>query len=260
MKKTLIALMALAGIASAADLVAEWKDFSSLTSGDYSISLGNGGSKVEDGILSVSGILKDATVDLSAAELTIKDGFTVSITLSSVTHIGGNRPDNVFALKTEAGTNGDANHAFALSYRNDWPAKPLFFAYSGGTGNVKEVTDNGNIDQAGYSLPGLMEDTPITLTVTVESTTAKLYVDGELAYTGLISSNSVLEQEITTLALGSWAGTSGNGRQSETVYNLAIYNGAMSAAEVKAMLVPEPTTATLSLLALAGLAARRRRK
>lgn len=41
--------------------------------------------------------------------------------------------------------------------------------------------------------------------------------------------------------------------------DLALWSRALSAAEV-ATLVPEPTTATLSLLALCGLAARRRRK
>lgn len=42
--------------------------------------------------------------------------------------------------------------------------------------------------------------------------------------------------------------------------NILIYNRALTSTEVKALIVPEPTTATLSLLALAGLAARRRRK
>lgn len=42
--------------------------------------------------------------------------------------------------------------------------------------------------------------------------------------------------------------------------NILIYNKALTADEVKALIVPEPTTATLSLLALAGLVARRRRR
>jgi MYXO-CTERM domain-containing protein len=44
--------------------------------------------------------------------------------------------------------------------------------------------------------------------------------------------------------------------------NLLVYKTALTADEVKSLIVPvpEPTTATLSLLALAGLAARRRRK
>ena len=44
------------------------------------------------------------------------------------------------------------------------------------------------------------------------------------------------------------------------VDNVLIYNKALSAVEINAITVPEPTTATLSLLALAGLATRRRRK
>ena len=42
--------------------------------------------------------------------------------------------------------------------------------------------------------------------------------------------------------------------------NVTIWSKALNASDVSALIVPEPTTATLSLLALAGLAARRRRK
>lgn len=44
------------------------------------------------------------------------------------------------------------------------------------------------------------------------------------------------------------------------VDNVLIYNKALSAVEINAITVPEPATATLSLLALVGLATRRRRK
>jgi hypothetical protein len=52
------------------------------------------------------------------------------------------------------------------------------------------------------------------------------------------------------------------------VDNAFVYNGSWTSEDLrtvtntnlKALIVPEPTTATLSLLALAGLAARRRRK
>ena len=42
--------------------------------------------------------------------------------------------------------------------------------------------------------------------------------------------------------------------------NITFWNKALSDSEVSGLVIPEPTTATLSLLALAGLAARRRRK
>lgn len=42
--------------------------------------------------------------------------------------------------------------------------------------------------------------------------------------------------------------------------NVVLWNRALSASEVSALIVPEPATATLSLLALCGLSARRRRK
>ena len=47
---------------------------------------------------------------------------------------------------------------------------------------------------------------------------------------------------------------------SVTLDNIAVWNRALSAAEVATLPLPEPTTATLSLLALAGLAACRRRR
>ena len=42
--------------------------------------------------------------------------------------------------------------------------------------------------------------------------------------------------------------------------NITFWNKALSDSEVSGLVIPEPTTATLSLLALAGLAARRHRK
>lgn len=63
-----------------------------------------------------------------------------------------------------------------------------------------------------------------------------------------------------------WAGATVNGAAINTDYfdSVDVYIGDWTTegvkGQLKAMLIPEPTTATLSLLALAGLAARRRRK
>lgn len=67
---------------------------------------------------------------------------------------------------------------------------------------------------------------------------------------------------LTGLQLGGRFGGGNKLSGDETVDfdNVTIWNKALTTAEVASIIIPEPTTATLSLLALAGLAARRRRK
>ncbi len=79
---------------------------------------------------------------------------------------------------------------------------------------------------------------------------------------GYANNNTIAAQEISRLTLDGWSGSSNNGKTALDLSSLAIYEGAMSATKVKALYnasIPEPATATLSLLALAGLAARRRK-
>lgn len=96
----------------------------------------------------------------------------------------------------------------------------------------------------------------MTFTLTLDSTRFAAYLNGKLVASATGNFDSYA---YTKMAFGSWAGTSGYGRLSESIHSLAIYDGAMTAAEVS-QLVPEPATAALGLLAFAGLAARRRRK
>lgn len=67
-----------------------------------------------------------------------------------------------------------------------------------------------------------------------------------------------------TLEMITFASANGTYNTATVSYdNIALWNRALSAGEVASLstlTIPEPTTATLSLLALAGLAARRRRK
>ena len=96
-------------------------------------------------------------------------------------------------------------------------------------------------------------ETPLTLTTGTKHTaslsvfegTVTLKLDGAVAQTGTLADS--VSGNITDIALG---GNSGDAyRLQENVYSISAYK-----------LIPEPATATLSLLALAGLAARRRRK
>ena len=80
---------------------------------------------------------------------------------------------------------------------------------------------------------------------------------------GQANNATIAQQELTRLALGGWAGSSGNSTTNEDVSRLAIYDGSMTAEEVQAAYMawtaPEPATATLGLLGLGALLLRRRR-
>lgn len=95
-----------------------------------------------------------------------------------------------------------------------------------------------------------------TITLTRSSNKLTLYVNG--VSQGTLEGNNT---SITSMQLGKKypGGTDVVGIEA-TIDNLTIWNRALSAEEVAGFVVPEPTTATLSLLALVGLAACRRRK
>lgn len=90
-------------------------------------------------------------------------------------------------------------------------------------------------------------NTPLTLTTTVEWDTTKSQFVASLSY----GKTSLTSYDLgTSYTLDKLVFSLDGGDSTETV----------SGVSVSANLVPEPATATLSLLALAGLAARRRRK
>lgn len=104
-----------------------------------------------------------------------------------------------------------------------------------------------------------------TLTVAHTNNGTKVYIDGELKATisGLqYTSSNGQAHNMKQLNFGN--SSSGSAGVNVTLNGLYIHNQTLTDAQVAAFVsslsVPEPTTATLSLLALAGLAARRRRK
>lgn len=260
-------ILAAGTCAMGADLVAEWGDFSSITStvGDktYTLTTDSSYCSVTDGVLSVSNSggnasVATATIDLSAAGLTMDNGITVSLTLGNLSILGGQtkNPAGIFGLATESQPFG-----FLAAYFTDSTKYGL--AYSGSAGNVALPT--GGLSKpvdANSNLVAPTGATPITITLTIKDSEVNYYVNGDSIGTSTLttSTTDLTAETITTLSLGSWVGSTNNSRSSAKFYDLAVYSGAMTATEVKALTVPEPTTATLSLLALAGLAARRRRK
>ena len=240
MKKTIVALMALAGVAMADTQV--WDLSTSVTSGAY---------------------LYDATTGL------FTDNAGVDGTVLNETDGGGKIQTNIsFTLNlTEAKKvisdtlilNMDMGGDIGLCVTTTGLASTWGGTTSSSRGSVSYDTllaDSGVFTNADG-------DKCITLTfvetygsgVQVWSNTTKLINDGSLKSSGNTSLTSIYANNDIIEALQFAPGWEGDA--------IVDTNAAFSAAVIEklgAPAIPEPTTATLSLLALAGLAARRRRK
>ncbi len=233
MKKTIITLLALAGVAAADDSTQKlWSlDFTgtSLTS-----SFADG---VSLSTLPTSGInngltLNNAPLTLTqtGSILTYSDEFIFSVTLQVNSHLGS-WPELV-------GFGNNSNNWKGAYYVSD----DNFVLDKNGFGSPNET--NRAVGDVSVTLA-----TPITLSFKSNGEgTITMYVGDTVAgYT--IIGDSYLDQTIDKFAIGGRIGGKNGNNADVTVYGASL-----------SKIIPEPTTATLSLLALAGLAARRRRR
>ena len=222
MKKTIIALLALAGVASA--------DYT----GDFSWTDGSLPTFTFDDTPDLMLIVDSVKVD-GAVSTTPKANSVYANTLTPSTNVGNGGTWSIsFAIvntSTEALTlNGITFDAFAYNgggaaQNEDTYARDITFALSGDA-ETSVVHSFGNSDTVENwdTNPTLTFDTPV-----------EIAAESQVRFDLTVSkSNSV----------GCFIGLS----------------GATLVTPAPTPAVPEPTTATLSLLALAGLAARRRRK
>lgn len=140
-------------------------------------------------------------------------------------------------------------------YLSQSATSPITLTYEGVTGSIATSLNISDIQD--WS----------TLTLVRQAGTLTLYVDGTSQ--GSLSISETVT--ITALQLGSrfnGQGTTTMTSSSGTIDNLTIWGKALTETEIQGIIsrtsqpyaIPEPTTATLSLLALCGLAVRRRRK
>ena len=260
MKKTLITLLALAGVAAAADSITTLASVS-----DYTIS--------SSSFVSFS----DENSDWYAFnnQINAATGFTLQITLTDWAPANG--PLFYLSTGTTATTAlydtslvsvGYSANGNGISGNNTgWYGAALF----SGTGTMKTDTQSGGAVTYAYTsmerdeLPSHAKSSSLdaTLFITSNGGTVTLYeVDNDSVLTKICSTTNLSEGVANSIVFAEWARANGSHTTNDNRATIGItaYKGALTETQMTSLIVPEPTTATLSLLALAGLAARRRRK
>ena len=252
MKKTLIALMALAGVATGATTTTEWSFDNTLSSTGGVEATGtwvagqNGNAAATYGtdttygtylILDNAGYVKVSNTYWSTGDGKLQLGSAdTSFTISAVVSFDAipAAGTQVFILGTS--NNHDEGFAFTLD------------------GGKLGITAKSVAHHTLSSMDALSANTWYTLSVTYDASTneADFSVNGTSVGTYTVPADAGFDpaEANTGLAIGSASTGQTQGLWSGKIASLSITTTAP---------IPEPTTATLSLLALAGLAARRRR-
>ena len=238
MKKTLIALMALAGVSYGADYTTE-----TVWTLDFGTEYGTSGYKLT-GTMEKNGTFWDT------GKCAVEGGALTSSSqrIHMAGGIYGNWEDDFqFSITLTLGS--------TITASNGWP---VFAELKGNgtalrfgpyTNNNNTVAVDGNVNKgAGTGTVSVAPGGTYTITLTKIDSVVTLAVDGVTTMTGTLAEG--LTGNITDIALGGDTGQ--DYRINETVHSISWSKVTPT--------IPEPTTATLSLLALAGLAARRRRK
>ncbi len=275
-KKTLIALIALAGVASAASVgynsmtdsqkesVAFAWDFSdgqvSLDVG--SINMGSSSWPSTDFTLTSSStacVGKNGTDPWSARLTGVGSSFTLSFDVNSIPDYGTYWPsDGAYQAIVTLYSDGASTYLF----------NNILIGFDRDNNIVlktKGELDNGYGGAGDHTIEtGLtttqIKDTTFTLVSDATEQVLSLYVNGE----SVGSVENWVAGDGNSLAPTGFQFGSGFSEKCMAneveMSNITMWNKALSASEVSSLIVPEPTTATLSLLALCGMAMRRRRK
>ena len=264
MKKTIIALMALAsGTALAEDAALLWD--LTYTGTNYAITDANGdayttlsyynatSTTVEDGVCTTKG---------TGERLLLKDSNTHGLTL------GG---DYSFVIQGGAVTNpSDWATLFGLGNinSNTDPNRAqikISDSSSGNLGIYGEDSIFSDISSTTQTPVGEMGTYILTMQANDDNTasTATLYYNGTVVCSATITDTTGKtawrDKDLAYFTIGGRL-RDANSLTQMAITNVQLYNGVLSDSQIASLSIPEPTTATLSLLALAGLAARRRRR
>lgn len=259
MKKTIIALMALAGMATAGDITEGLAGVWTFDNGstDY---------------VSYTGVTGGVATGITDSHKNATGGIDDNGYIS--TYAGGGFIDFYDGF----GKFGVAGDSFTLSFKVKGVTADYRSMFSMNIDGMSEQLQfqTGNegytyLYGSGISITdtsvrtALRSETWNNIVLTGDGETLTLYINGTSVSTAYTPTTDAL---ISNFQLGSTWGD-GQRKVDADMDDLAIWNRVLSTEEIAALtsgstalsvVVPEPTTATLSLLALAGLAARRRRK
>ena len=263
MKKTIIALMALAGVASA-DITdgLQWAE----SFGDgYSLTSTfnkNNAFHVENGVGIAGGNYTDSRVWTTNTGGKFTNAFTFSMKLVDFDASDWQDALSLYTNGTVSGTNN------SIQLQKNGNGELMVYTDKFTGSNV--AGDDSNINLGSIdSLKGQV--LTLVFDATGSSNTLTAYVGGT-AITDTVTFTYAEGATASTALTGFQFGAAfGNNRVSKsvTVDDIAVWNRALTAEEVATLplkaagsddAVPEPATTTLSLLALCGLAARRRRR
>lgn len=254
MKKTVVTLLCLGGMAFGSDSTLSWSV--DCTGGKYTVLTGEShlvpgycsSAFIEGSGVQVSGSAKDGSGIALNGLQSIQNEFSLSMSLASVT--------TTFSAEAPA----QQLTLIAMRKQNDgYTFSVLADSQTGiitlNLGNAEHNEVCNNIALVG----GATNAQTITLTFgnTGNSGNAlvSVYLDDVLATSAEMHSNWRTSHSVEANLLTGF-GSSG---VAAVVSQVSYYNGSLTQEQISGM-IPEPATATLSLLALAGLAARRRRK
>ena len=214
----------------------------------------------------------------------VKDGYGIidsSHTMWTQTTLDDKAATGAFTLSFDVRNfaNGDllcvASNGANGAIESNWDKVTL----NTGDNNTLELKYYNNSDGTTSIIStGIKNDTTRTDWTTITLVGEIVTTDtGNTQYVSMYVDGTYIDQlNMTTLSPAGWCGRNLDGFQfgaafrnigttttiqgSAEIDNVLFYKRAFTATEVKGLVIPEPTTATLSLLALCGLAARRRRK
>ncbi len=272
MKKTFITLLALAGVVGAASVDCNQYTELGLTSnlvGAYNFttggattgSLGITDFTVSNGVATLGGSnAKPGSSSLTLGNAT-DNSWTISFDLVSMT--GNDDWDNLLVMYSDTTSLGQG-YTKSLTLSLNESNRLRVTSDNGGETPFNEnekctlYTYIYDSDATGENVTYASGQT-ITLVQDGTAKTLTLYVDGK--QTGQVTewkAASVKGMQFGSSLNNDWGER--DPLNSASIDKLAIWSTALTGTQVKSLIVPEPTTATLSLLALAGLCARRRRK